>query len=53
LIVCLLLSFGRATFGDLVDVIPGSGDIFFRRFAMGVQLAALLLAGRGRGLAQA
>jgi len=44
---CLLLSFGRATFGSLVDAIPGSGDIFFRRFMMGIQLAALLLAGRG------
>jgi hypothetical protein len=44
---CLLLSFGRATFGPLVDVIPGSRDIFFRRFEMGVQLAALLLAGTG------
>ena len=28
-------------------MIPGSADIFFRRFMMGVQLAALLLAGRG------
>ncbi len=45
--VCLLLSFGRTTFGVLVDVIPGAGDIFFRRFMMGVQLAALLLAGVG------
>jgi Bacterial membrane protein YfhO len=44
---CLLLSFGRTTFGSLVDVIPGSSDIFFRRFMMGVQLAALLLAGTG------
>jgi hypothetical protein len=44
---CLVLSLGRATFGSLVTVIPGSGDIFFRRFMMGVQLAALLLAGRG------
>jgi hypothetical protein len=44
---CLLLSFGRTTFGALVDVIPGSRDIFFRRFMMGVQLAALLLAGTG------
>ena len=44
---CLLLSFGRTTFGALVGVIPGSGDIFFRRFMMGVQLAALLLAGDG------
>jgi Bacterial membrane protein YfhO len=47
LAACLLLSFGRATFGSLVDVIPGSGDIFFRRFMMGVQLAALPLAGLG------
>jgi hypothetical protein len=47
LAVCLLLAFGRTTFGPLVDVIPGSADIFFRRFMMGVQLAALLLAGRG------
>ena len=47
LAVCLLFAFGRTTFGPLVDVIPGSADIFFRRFMMGVQLAALLLAGRG------
>jgi len=47
LAVCLLLSFGRTTFGSLGDLIPGSGDLFFRRFMMGVQLAALLLAGRG------
>jgi hypothetical protein len=47
LVAGLLLSFGRATFGALVDVIPGSSDIFFRRFMMGVQLAALLLAGLG------
>ncbi|MHB8656356.1 MAG: hypothetical protein ACYC91_00140 [Solirubrobacteraceae bacterium] len=47
LTACLLISFGRATFGTLVDVIPGSADIFFRRFMMGVQLAALLIAGLG------
>jgi hypothetical protein len=45
--VCLLFAFGRTMFGSLVNVIPGSADIFFRRFMMGVQLAALLLAGRG------
>ena len=45
--ICLLLSFGRTTFGSLADLLPGSADIFFRRFMMGVQLAALLLAGRG------
>jgi hypothetical protein len=47
LAVCLALAFGRTTFGSLVDVIPGSADLFFRRFMMGVQLAALLLAGGG------
>jgi hypothetical protein len=47
LAVCLLLAFGRTTIGSLAELIPGSGDLFFRRFMMGVQLAALLLAGRG------
>jgi hypothetical protein len=47
LAVGLLLAFGRTTFGSLVNVIPGGADLFFRRFMMGVQLAALLLAGRG------
>src|SRR5262249_58823767 len=45
LAVCLLFAFGRTTFGSLANVIPGSADLFFRRFTMGVQLAALLLAG--------
>jgi hypothetical protein len=45
--LCLVLAFGRTTFGSLVDLVPGSADLFFRRFMMGVQLAALLLAGRG------
>ena len=49
LAACLVLAFGRQTFGSLVDLIPGSADLFFRRFTMGVQLAALLLAGRGAG----
>jgi hypothetical protein len=44
-ILSLLLAFGRTTFGPLVDVVPGSGDIFFRRFLMGAQLAGLYLAG--------
>jgi hypothetical protein len=46
LAVCLLFAFGRTTFGSLADVIPGGADLFFRRFMMGVQLTALLLAGR-------
>jgi hypothetical protein len=45
--MCLLFAFGRTTFGALADLVPGSADLFFRRFTMGVQLAALLLAGRG------
>ena len=45
--VGLLFAFGRTTFGSLVDIIPGGTDLFFRRFMMGVQLAALLLAGQG------
>jgi hypothetical protein len=45
--VGLLFAFGRTTFGSLVEVIPGGADLFFRRFMMGVQLPALLLAGRG------
>ena len=49
-VVCLLMAFGRTTFGPLVAIIPASGDIFFRRFLMGAQLAGLLLAGMGAGL---
>jgi hypothetical protein len=47
LAVCLVFAFGRTTFGPLVDLVPGSADLFFRRFMMGAQLGALLLAGRG------
>jgi len=45
--VSLLMSFGRTTFGSLVDVIPGSSDLFFRRFLMGAQLAGLYLGATG------
>ncbi len=44
---CLLLSFGRTTFGPLTKAIPGASDLFFRRFLMGVQLTGLFLAGLG------
>lgn len=43
----LVLSFGRTTFGHLIGIIPGSTDIFFRRFLMGAQLAGIYLAGIG------
>lgn len=47
LCACLLLSFGRTTFGGLISVVPGHADLFFRRFLMGAQLAAIYLAGLG------
>jgi hypothetical protein len=53
LVMSLLLSFGRTTFGSLVEVIPGSTDIFMRRFMSGIQLAALYLAGVGATTASA
>ncbi len=47
LCACLLLSFGRTTFGSLISIVPGSSDLFFRRFLMGAQLAGIYLAGLG------
>ena len=41
------MTFGRATWGFVYDIVPGSSDIFIRRFEMGVQLSGLLLAGVG------
>jgi Bacterial membrane protein YfhO len=41
------MTFGRTTFGGLYSIIPGSSDVFIRRFEMGVQLSGLLLAGIG------
>ena len=46
-VVTLLMTFGRTTFGGLYSILPGSSDIFIRRFEMGVQLSGLLLAGIG------
>ena len=46
-VMSLLLSFGRTTFGSLMVLLPGSRDIFMRRFMMGVQLAGLYMAGVG------
>ncbi len=46
-VVTLLMTFGRTTFGPLYDIVPGSSDIFIRRFQMGVQLSGILLAGIG------
>ncbi len=44
---CLLLSFGRTTFGSLTAIVPGGTDVFFRRFLMGAQLAGIYLTGLG------
>ncbi len=46
-VVTLVMTFGRTTFGALYSVVPGSSDIFIRRFQMGVQLSGVLLAGIG------
>ncbi len=46
-VVTLLMTFGRTTFGSLYDILPGSSDIFIRRFEMGVQLSGILLAAVG------
>ncbi|HLI44504.1 MAG TPA: hypothetical protein VKU92_08540 [Acidimicrobiales bacterium] len=43
----LVLFFGRPTLGPLLVLLPGSKDLFLRRFVIGVQLAGLLIAGSG------
>ncbi|MGH9131452.1 MAG: hypothetical protein ACRDWV_07215, partial [Acidimicrobiales bacterium] len=43
----LVLSFGRTTFGPLTNILPGSRDLFLRRFEEGAQLAGLYLAATG------
>jgi len=46
-VVTLVMTFGRTTFGSLYDIVPGSSDIFIRRFQMAVQLSGILLAAVG------
>ncbi len=41
----LVLFFGRSTLGPLLRLLPGSGDLFLRRYVFGVHLAGLYLAG--------
>jgi hypothetical protein len=52
LLLSLLLFFGRPTIGAVLDLLPGSGDLFLRRYIFGVHLAGLYLIGLGtiRGL---
>lgn len=46
-LLSLLLFFGRPTLGPVIDLLPGGGDIFLRRYVFGVHLAGLLIAGVG------
>ncbi|MGZ8636799.1 MAG: hypothetical protein ACXWX2_07485 [Actinomycetota bacterium] len=44
-VLSLLLFFGRSTLGSALRLLPGSGDLFLRRYVFGVHLAGLYLAG--------
>jgi hypothetical protein len=46
-VVTTLMTFGRATWKGLYSILPGSSDVFIRRFEMGMQLSGILLAGIG------
>jgi len=46
-LISMVLFFGRPTLGVVIDLLPGGGDLFLRRFISGVHLAALYLAGLG------
>ena len=44
-LLSLLLFFGRSTLGPLLRLLPGSGDLFLRRYVFGFHLAGLYLMG--------
>lgn len=46
-LLSLLLLFGRPTLGPALRLLPGSGDLFLRRYVFGVHLAGLYLIGMG------
>lgn len=46
-LLSLLLFFGRSTLGPALRLLPGSGDLFLRRYVFGVHLAGLYLIGIG------
>jgi hypothetical protein len=46
-LLSLLLFFGRPTLGPVLKLLPGGGDLFLRRYIMGVHLAGIYLAGVG------
>ena len=45
--VYLVAFFGRPTLGPVIDLLPGSRDLFLRRFVCGVDLVSLILVGVG------
>jgi hypothetical protein len=45
--VSFLLFFGRPTLGPILDLLPGSSDLMFHRFIIGVHLSGLALAAVG------
>ncbi len=47
MVLSLVLFSGPATFGFVLNLIPGSGNVLFSRYIMGVQLAGIMLAGAG------
>lgn len=48
-VLSLILFCGRHSLGPVLSWLPGSADVQFQRFEMGVDLAAILIAGVGIG----
>lgn len=46
-VVTTLMTFGRTTWKGFYSILPGSSDVFIRRFEMGMHLSGILLAGIG------
>jgi hypothetical protein len=46
-VVSLLLFFGRPTLGPFLKLLPGTEDMFLRRYVLGVHLAGIFMAGVG------
>jgi hypothetical protein len=47
IVLSMLLFFGPPTLGPIADLVPGSHDLFFPRFLIGVQLAGIFCCGVG------
>ncbi|MGB9111894.1 MAG: YfhO family protein [Acidimicrobiales bacterium] len=46
-VVTLLLFFGRTTWGAAINLLPGSKELFLRRFVTGLDMSVILLVGVG------